>query len=219
MKPNPTCKSTRANANHPSTHRKPARPRAPLPVPTYFSSFPKRLLGGLLLCAFSLVGCQSTFAPFGPDAIRNHPIARVPLDPDIVQVKKFFEISPWLSFDPNDSRKPGGFKVVVYLISAKTQRGAFGDGVIHIVMSLAETDPNDPRAKHFREVRRWSYDPQQALLYRAKKKTVLGYGYQLRCNWEDTDVLGKEIAIHVEFERKDGRILTSQPNYLRPPMR
>jgi hypothetical protein len=154
-------------------------------------------------------GCNGSLWA-GDDPVHRHPIARVPVDPDIVQLQRYFDrTSPWLNFDPTNSRKPGGFKMTLYLISAKNQKGAFGDGIIHVIMSVIEK--NAAGNRQAREVRRWSYDPEQALLYRVTKQSVLGYAYQLRCNWEDADVLGKEISIRIEFERRDGKTITARP--------
>lgn len=173
--------------------------------------------GAVFVLAVAM-GCQTPENELGGMVSKN-PIAKVPLDPDIVAVKKFLSTVPWISFDPNNRNKPGGFKVLVYLISSKTQRGAFGDGIIRIVMSLAQRD--ETGKKVYREIRTWTYDTKQAFPYRMKKKNpVLGYAYGLRCRWEPEDdiVLGGEIAIRVDFERKDGMVLTAQPNILKPPL-
>jgi hypothetical protein len=173
------------------------------------------LVGVAVVGLTAMTGCGPQ-AGISVDPMRQHPIAKVPLDPDIIRVVKFFSISPWINFDPNNSRKPGGFAVeALYLVSARTERGAFGDGIIRVIMTAVDRD--EKGKKVVREVQRWSFDPEEALPYRLKEKQVLGYGYQLRCNWGDADVLGKEIAIRVEFERRDGRVITGQANHFLVP--
>ena len=150
------------------------------------------------------------------DPMRQHPIARVPLDPDIIRAVAIYSKNPWLNFDPTNSRRPGGFTFKsLWLVSARTERGAFGDGIIRVVMTMVDKDESGNKV--MREVQTWSYDPEEALPYRAKEKQLLGYGYQLRCKWDDADVLGKEVGIRVEFERKDGRIIVGQTNHFKVP--
>ncbi len=146
-------------------------------------------------------------------------VARMKLDADIVQVKKFYPASPWLSFDEAGDPNPEGFKVAVYLISAKTQKGAFGDGDIEVVIyshprSESSKQPAEPVVE-----KKWVLSPEDAMPFRAKIEAVMGFGYGLRLNWGDVDLLGKTVSVHINFRRRDGRLIQSSPKWLRVPPR
>jgi hypothetical protein len=171
-----------------------------------------RIVASLLLAGVPLLG----------GCLESKPsVAAMAGDPDIVAVKKFYSQTPWLSFDEAGDRNPEGFKVTLYLISARTGKGTFGDG--DIIVSLYEHDPQ--RASRGSEppppvlAKQWVLDPAAALPFRAKRQTYLGYGHQLRLNWGDTDVLGKTIAINIDFRRRDGRLIRGQPQFFQVPAR
>ena len=146
--------------------------------------------------------------------------AERPLESDIVEVKKFYSAFPWLSFDEEGDPNPEGFKMTVYLISSETGRGAFGDG--DIIVSLYSYPPyqagrrDGPNPTLEKE---WVLDPEAAMPFRAKTRKLMGYGYGLRLNWGDIDVLGKTISIRIAFQRRDGRLIKSQPQSFRVPAR
>ena len=134
---------------------------------------------------------------------------------DIVAVNTFYTTKPWLNFEVPPTNIPGGFKFALYTTGANSTRGVFGDGTIHIDMYRVETKAG-VETKRVR-VRRWSFDTEQAYPYRAKHPVRFGRGYGFRLDWRDSDVLGKEIMIVASFERLDGRIIYSQPKYLKVP--
>ncbi len=146
-------------------------------------------------------------------------VARMKLDADIVQVKKFYSAAPWLSFDEAGDPNPEGFKVAVYLISAQTGKGAFGDGDIEVVIySHPKSEIGKPPAKPVVE-KKWVFSPEDAMPYRVKIEAVMGFSYGLRLSWGDVDLLGKTVSVNINFRRRDGRLIQSSPKWLRVPPR
>ena len=169
----------------------------------------KRVLLGVI-GGFFIVGCAGPTA--GPARI-----AQAPLEPNVIEIATFFSANP---FGPvGGSSTPGGFRIgALYLMAPNEQGrsvGVFADGIIHVYLYAVEKDAEGKPTR--RLVRDWTYDPVQAMPYRAKKATVLGYGYQLHCVWGDADVLGKDVEIEVHFARKDGRLITSTAKAFKVP--
>ncbi len=143
-------------------------------------------------------------------------VAQAPLAPDIVEVHTHYNLFPWLQFDPADSRPQGFMISALFLVSARTEKGAFGDGVITVRLFRVERDarPRDARVL----VHTWTFTPQEALPFRSTKRTVVGMGYQLRLRWpEDVDLTGEEVVVFVEFARPDGKVIRSGPKSLKVP--
>jgi len=146
---------------------------------------------------------------------REETAANAPLDPNIVQVVAVTRTDPWINFNPELYPNPDGISVMLYLISGRTGKGAFGDGVIRATMYVLEPGPDGKRKR--RKVHEWRFEPDEAYPYRIKKKYLIGWAYGLRLCWGKADVLGKEIALVFEFERRDGKIIRAQPKLLRVP--
>ena len=136
---------------------------------------------------------------------------------DIVRVSRYYnKQSPWINFDDPPSKGPGGIRMVVYLKSSKGHLGVFGDGTIHVNLYHIEKGPDGETVEN--HLKRWSFDAEQAVLYHTPR-VRLGRGYQLRLNWGDADILGKEAMFTVSFERYDGRVIHGQSMYLKVPRR
>jgi len=106
----------------------------------------------------------------------------------------------------------------LYLVSAKTRKGAFADGLIRVKLYRVDRDGPGQERRHLVHV--WEFTPEQALPYRALRRTYLGYGYQLHLRWpEDCDVIGKEICVVVEFVRPDNKVISSRPKFMRVPLK
>ena len=157
-----------------------------------------------------LTGCgpEQTVAPFS--------VAMAPTSDNIVQIVKFYTRGPWLQFRQDGGPRPDGFKVsALYLIDGQTDRGAFGAGTIAVNLYVVERDEQgDDVATKIYE---WEYDAQKAMPFRAKKRTLQGWGYQLRLNWGDLDLSGKEIEIEILYRRLDGQTVNSAPKRLKVP--
>ncbi|UCG32889.1 MAG: hypothetical protein JSU68_14645 [Phycisphaerales bacterium] len=173
---------------------------------------------GVLASIMVVTGCANPNE--GLDLRPGQNVGDMALRRDIVQVKKFYPGSPWLSFDEAGDPNPEGFKVNVYLVSAANGRGAFGDGNIIVTMySLPGRRPDTAPPAESKLEKRWVLTPGDCMPFRATRKTVMGFGYGLRLNWGDVDVLGETILITIAFERRDGTIIKSQPQTFRVPPR
>lgn len=142
----------------------------------------------------------------GPEPVSN-----------IVSVNKFFSAVPWLIFDDPSSGRIDGFKCTVYLEGHDSPKGVFGTGTIVVTMYRLD---NDPLGREFpTQVHEWELPPEKAFPWRAKKLTMIGWGYGLRLHWDkDLDVMGKRIAILVKYIRDDGRVISSSRTVLRVPL-
>lgn len=161
----------------------------------------------LLAAGFQLGGCA---------APTQHPAGTTELTSDIFQIVKFFPAQMWQRRRLDDVN-PNGFVVTVYLISGKTQKGAFADGTIRVEMNVADYD--DQRKKRYLPAHTWALDPDQAMPYRVKREGVLGWGYMLHLFWpDDVDVLGKEVSITLSYERSDGGTIRARPHHNRVPI-
>jgi len=142
----------------------------------------------------------------------------VPLASDIIGVRRYFQNNPFLSFDDQSDPNPEGFKVTFYAVSDATQVGAFGDGLIRFKMYVIEPGLEGEPATG-RLVKTWEFDPQQAMRWRVRRRTTLGWPYFFHLNWGDADPYGKEIRIVPEFVRADGRVIKGSPKALKVPFR
>lgn len=156
--------------------------------------------------------------PSGSDPYRMtvEEVQNAPLETNIVQVNAHYGLFPWLQFDPSDPR-PQGFKVAsLFLVSGKTSKGVFADGLITVRMYRVDRDPQHRETRTL--VHTWEFTPEQALPFRAVKRTVVGYGYQLHLRWPpELDLVDREIVVTVEFTRRDGKVIRSGPKFFKVP--
>ncbi len=161
---------------------------------------------------------ESPKPPPGPDPYKMtvEDVRNSPLEPDIVEVHTHYNLFPWLQFDPSDPRPQGFVISSLFLVSAKTSKGAFADGVIAV--KLYRVDRDEQRRETRNLVYTWQFDPRQAMPYRAVKRTVVGLGYQLHLRWPDNlDLVNREIVAIVEFTRLDGKVIRGAPKFLKVP--
>lgn len=122
--------------------------------------------------------------------------------------------SSWIWTDDR-SRIQGLFVNSLYLLG-HDGKGVFGDGVIRTKLYVYETTPEGQKKQTlFKE---WSFDVEEALPFRAKKPTALGWGYGLLpLGWEEADLSGRDIRLVVSFERRDGRTVNHRGIDFRVP--
>ena len=174
----------------------------------------------LLLTACNAPGPTSTPDSTGPStpagAATPEQVAQMPLEPNVVSIATYYTpYNPWL-WTPDRSRVRGIIINAFYLGGPKNL-GVFGDGVIRPTMYLLDTSQQSKQPP--RLLKEWSFDPNQAMPFRAKKQTAMGWGYgRLPLVWGDElDLGGKEIRITVSFERRDGAIVHSGKKDFRVP--
>jgi hypothetical protein len=156
--------------------------------------------------------------PSGPDPYKMtmDEVEHAPLESDIVQVNAHFNLFPWLQFDPTDPRPQGLMISALFLVSSKTSKGAFADGLISVRLYRVDSDPQHQETRSL--VHTWQFTPQQAMPFRAVKRTVVGQGYQLHLRWpKELDLVDREIVLIVEFTRLDGKIIRSGAKFLKVP--
>lgn len=153
-----------------------------------------------------LSGCQ---VPPSGNQLTAQQIANMPLEKNVSAVAAFYNpYNPWLWND--DRSKIIGLLINAMYLIGPNSLGAFGDGTIHPRLYVLE-GPTGANAKTPRLVKEWTFNPQEAMPWRSKKKTAMGWGYGPRLIWGDgVDLAGKEIRITISFERTDGKVFHSR---------
>jgi hypothetical protein len=167
-------------------------------------------------CAARPGGAVATAPGEDPYKMTVEEVARAPLERDIVEVHTHYNLFPWLQFDPVDPRPQGFMVSALFLVSGKTGKGVFADGTIAVKMYRVDAGEQGRETRTLLQT--WEYTPQQALLYRAVKRTVVGEGYQLRVCWrKDLDLVDRQIVTVVEFTRLDGKVIRSGAKFFKVP--
>ena len=175
---------------------------------------PAALLAALAMLAFTGCGPEPTSRPArqGPTA---GDIAAMS-EPNITQVAPLYDpFNPWI-YNRDRSAIRGVVIGALYLLGPHS-KGAFGDGVIRPRLYVAQRLPDGGRK--WRLVKEWSFTPEQAMPFRAKRETAFGWGYRLYLHWDDIgeDLHGQEIRMIVSFERRDGLTVGSDAKDMRVP--
>ena len=160
------------------------------------------LLMASVVCVSVLAGCQDPHTQ-SPAA----KVATMPTEPDIIKILFFVKdrYSCWL-YTEDKSRVHGIYISGLYLIGPGG-KGVFGDGVINPKLYILEKDAKGRRTPQL--VKEWSFTVAEAMQWRSKKETMLGYGYALPLLWGDLSLDNKEARIVVQFERPDGKVIAS----------
>jgi hypothetical protein len=171
----------------------------------------------IISTAFLATGCASNMG-WQPEQ-RESAIKMPGPEPvsNIVSVNKFFSAVPWLIFDDPSNGRIDGFKCTVYLEGHDSPKGVFGSGTIVVTMYRLESDPLGRETPT--QVHEWELPPEKAFPWRAKKPTMIGWGYGLRLHWDkELDLMGKRVAILIKYIRDDGRVISSSRTVLRVPL-
>jgi len=135
---------------------------------------------------------------------------------NIIRVNKIINSAPWLSFDPDGTRKVDGIRITVYLEAADRPKGVFGDGTITVQMYRLDRDKSGQETAALAQ--EWVLPPEKAYQWRATEESMLGRGYSLRLKWDSSaKVNGKQIAVLVKYQRPDGRQIASTRQVLKVP--
>lgn len=134
-------------------------------------------------------------------------VVNMKLEPNVLNVAAYYApYNPWVW--TNDRSRVRGIIISALYLGGPDVLGVFGDGIIQPRLYVLEPDEND--VKQPKLTVEWAFDPAQALPFRAKKRTAMGWGYGMRLLWsEDLDLSGKDIRMTVSFERRDGRTVHS----------
>jgi len=148
-----------------------------------------------------------------PMAPRERSSEREGFEDSICNVVSFFPVNTWQSFDTEGDRNPEGFAFVLYLISCKTGKGAFSEGLVHVNLYRINRDPRGASQREL--VQNWTMSHQEL---NPRQPARLGYGYQPTLFWGDNvDLLGKEVEIVVRYESPDGSIIQGQTVHRKVP--
>ncbi len=137
---------------------------------------------------------------------------------DIVRIATFPDKrNPWLNFDDPPRDVPGGLKLPIYLTASDSPLGVFGDGTLIVDLYRLDRTPDGDENPVL--VKQWSFDTRQAHAYGFRERQRVGWGYQLRLNWGDADVLDSEIMVIISFQRFDGRVIRGKRMFFKVPRR
>ena len=138
---------------------------------------------------------------------------RVETRDDITAVYQFYTV-PWLR---NADGQIVGFKSAVYFHSAKTERGAFVPGSVLVWLYEVAREPDGSRTRKF--LHNWELDEREAMNYRIRKRSNMGYFYGLFFTWPpELNLSGKQVEIVFGYERGDGKVITGAPRRFRVPL-
>jgi len=139
----------------------------------------------------------------------------MPLEENILSVAAFYApINPWLLTD--DRSRVRGIVISSLYLGGPDHLGVFGDGIIRPRVYVLDTDKKNPKPPQL--VKEWSFEPEEALGFRSKRRTMMGYGYRFHLFWDDElDLAGKNIRVTVVFERRDGMLIHSGQKEFRVP--
>lgn len=141
-----------------------------------------------------------------------------PTEQNIVRVNKFFHANPWLTFNNDGSDRVDGIRFSVYLEGPHRSGGVFGSGTM--VVSMYRLDVDQTGRERPTKVHEWELPSEQAYPWRAKKKSLLGWGYGLRLQWDDKLRLeGRQVAMVIKYVREDGQVISSTRQVLKVPVR
>jgi len=142
-------------------------------------------------------------------------VMRMPLEKNVVSIASFYDpYNPW-RWSEDHSRIQGIVIKALYLVGPNSL-GVFGDGVIRPRMYLLDTSKSNPQPPKL--LKEWSFNPEEAMPLRAKKRTAMGWGYRFDLLWGDEfNLVGKEIRMIVTFERADGTVCHSNKKDYRVP--
>ena len=133
---------------------------------------------------------------------------------DIVAINSFYNPWPWLR-DADD--RIVGFRVPVYFVSGKIDKGVFVSGTIKVTINILQPSPKGGFDRQL--VREWILDEQQAAGYRVRKRSIMGNYYGFVLKWPpDADVMGRRIELAFKYQRPDGRVIASPPRQLKVPL-
>ncbi|MBI4581793.1 MAG: hypothetical protein HY718_19005 [Planctomycetes bacterium] len=148
-----------------------------------------------------------------PEQPTPEEVARM-IEPNVLGVKCFYDPrNPWI-WNIEHTQVRGVRIGALYLLGPKST-GVFGDGVIHPRLFVAYHD--EQGKLQYKLVKEWTLDVQQAMPFRAKRRSDGGWGYSLFLPWGDLNLAGREIRLTVSFERTDGIVISGSKKDFRVP--
>ncbi len=188
------------------------------------------MICGGCLASLALIGCHaagpqkgetrprqidSTRAPQkGETRPRQIDPTRVPPRDDITAIYRFYASDPWLR---DSDGEVIGIRVTVYFHSAATELGAFVPGKILIWLYEVTRAPDGTRGREY--LHGWEFDERDAMGFRRRFLSVMGYHYGMMLMWpRGLQLGGKQIELVLGYERLDGRIIEEPGKVERVPL-
>lgn len=136
--------------------------------------------------------------------------ARRTAETNILNIYTYYNpYTPWI-WNENHNRVVGVIIGALYL-QGPNGRGVFGNGIIRPRLYIRDRKAANPEDE-WKVVKEWSFDVDEAYLFRSIKPTVQGYGYMLPLRWgEDLNLADREVRLIISFERADGMVVRSSP--------
>lgn len=140
-------------------------------------------------------------------------VARM-LEPNVLGISCLYDpFNPWI-WDLDRTYVRGVKVGALYLLGPKST-GVFGDGVIRPRLTVAQRNEKGEIEQVL--VKEWALDVEEAMPFRAKKRSRWGWGYGLFLTWGDINLMGRDIRLTVTFERSDGYVITGTRKDFRVP--
>jgi hypothetical protein len=131
-------------------------------------------------------------------------VTSVPTRDDITAVYQYYtQAQQWLR---NTDGRVIGFSSAVYFGSGETGKGAFvpGKALVWLWEIVTQNGAHERKL-----VNVWELNEQDAMGFRVRRLSPLGYGYGFFFTWPQTaDLDGKTIEIMFGYERLDGKVIT-----------
>jgi hypothetical protein len=136
-------------------------------------------------------------------------------EPNVVGISCLYDpFNPWLWNSERTHIK--GVKVGALYLLGPESTGVFGDGVIRPRIYVLQRDQQGKA--DYKLLKEWSFNTQEAIPFRAKRRTRWGWGYGLFLSWGDLDLTGRDIRLIVNFERLDGLVIAGNKKDWRVPV-
>jgi len=140
----------------------------------------------------------------------------VDTESNIIRVNKIISSNPWLSFDPDGTKKIDGIRITVYLEAPDKPKGVFGDGTL--IVQMYQLDHATDGLETAKLAKEWELPPEKAFPWRATNESLLGKGYSLRLQWgDDAKINGRQAAFIVKYKRSDGKVIASTRQVMKVP--
>ncbi|HOA72911.1 MAG TPA: hypothetical protein PL151_07460 [Phycisphaerae bacterium] len=140
-------------------------------------------------------------------------VARM-LEPNVLGVSCFYDpFNPWIW--NTEGTVVRGIRINALYLRGPNYTGVFGDGIIRPKLYVCRR--NEQGEVEPQLVKEWSFDVEEAMPFRCKRRVEAGWGYALFLNWGDLDLSNQIIRLIVQFERRDGIVISGSHKEFRVP--
>lgn len=136
------------------------------------------------------------------------------LEPNVLGVSCFYDpFNPWIWNIQHTHVR--GIKINALYLRGPNYTGVFGDGVFRPKLYVETRD--EQGKQEYKLLKEWTFDVQQAMPFRSKKRMKAGWGYALFLDWGEMDLSGQSVRLTISFERKDGIVISGSKKDFRVP--